>query len=221
MHLPGLYLFTHSCGTARTSSVNDNEHYCVNEDNIADDALVPFAEAWKYRTLAECCYRNFHHLYGTCMGDYFDKETDFLPCTPPPELSGLWYMNYFDWKDGACVQECELGDSCNGRASQDKDLYLTYGDCCHEQLGWLENSACVACSENFWENYFATDPPPTKGYYPICEPIPVKLCFSNLSQLSHFSCSFLITRARFRWRGVFLFQQHFRGIDTIHGVMAV
>lgn len=133
-----------------------------------DDLLVPFAESWTYTTLAECCYENFLFEFGSCV-DSFDKDTELPPCMPPPELSGLWYVNHVEGKDDECVKECDVGESCNGRASIDKELYSTFDDCCATHLWHLENSPCNSCKEDFWETYFASSPEPELGYYPICK----------------------------------------------------
>ena len=131
--------------------------------------LVPFADSWKYTSLAECCYENFQFLFQECVGDSFGEDVDLPPCSPPPELSGLWYVNYLDGEDDECVRECHTGDFCNGRSSNNNELHPTFDDCCSKHLWWLEDSPCEACSENFWEAHFSTTPPPETGYYPVCK----------------------------------------------------
>lgn len=130
---------------------------------MADGPLVPFADSWKYKTLAECCYENFSNLFKQCMGDSLE-DNELPPCSLAPTLSGLWYV-----KDSECVIECEVGkfDSCNGRATSEKELYDSFESCCAENLWGVEGSLCQRCSVNFWTPYFESSP--DTGYSPLCK----------------------------------------------------
>ena len=122
------------------STDGDDEYYCSSNSN----SLVPFVDSWKYKTLAECCYENFHWVKGwliECIVKDFNQHNG-LPCAPPPELSSDWYVK----DENECVRECDEGDSCNGRAPNDTVLYSTCDECCSNHLGLIENSPCPATS---------------------------------------------------------------------------
>jgi len=99
--------------------------------NDSTGAVVPFVTSWKYKTLVECCYDNFHWVQEWLVGcilDGFDGDIG-VPCDPAPELSQLWYVNFLEGGGYECVRECVEGSDCNGRASSEKIHYSTYDEC--------------------------------------------------------------------------------------------
>ena len=88
-------------------------------------------------------------------------EEYLIPCDPAPELSWLWYAD-----TGKCVRECDEGVSCGGQALGGTELYSTFNECCANHPSWLD---CSVCFEDFWDDYFAQEPAPEMGYYPVCK----------------------------------------------------
>lgn len=159
--------------------------YCINDSAITDGILIPFSTSWSFTTLAECCYENFLYDFKKCMGHSSSEDLELPPCSPPPELSGSWYVERkFDGSDDTCVRECDVGDSCNGRAFN-QPLFATFEDCCNNHLWYLENSPCSGCKETFWDSYFSISPPPETGFYPICKTSITPVCF-GLIEKHHF-----------------------------------
>ena len=103
-----------------------------------------------------------------CISDQEDGMGKILPpCSPSPwyNLSNNWY---FLTAEDKCVRECDIGEHCNGKATGEV-MYISFDECCNENLAHSPNSPCRKCNKNFWEQYFLLQPSPDTGYYPVCK----------------------------------------------------
>lgn len=143
---------------------------------VVSNGDTPFLDMWKHKSQAECCYLNFPstELFNECMGNSSGIRGGvgtrvIIPCDLPPALSNEWYVQYDQNGGSACVQECDGGAPCAGRATNDKELYSTRAICCDNHLWWQEDCQFSSddCSDSFWENYLTSSP--ERGYYPNCK----------------------------------------------------
>lgn len=149
--------------------------YCV-DDTTALDLLVPtgtLSNYWADKTLAECCRNNFPwpESFTLCMSDLEDvrlPDITLPPCSPSPwgNRTNKWY---FVDSDAKCVQECDDGASCDGKALGIGTLYDTFDDCCDTHLSLAENSPCPRCSDTYWEGYLSSPSASAMGFHPICK----------------------------------------------------
>jgi len=125
-------------------------YYASPTTCLRDDAQELFhiklsTDVWKYPSLAECCYNNFHWQFKECMA--YEEDNALEPCSPPPEYSLKWYTRTVTNKSGAleseCVQECDGPAPCNGRASSYDELYDTFSACCKLFMYWKQDQNCM------------------------------------------------------------------------------
>ena len=165
-------------------TVDVDSTQCVRNDTDNPEDLS--SKSWQFHTLAECCFENFLFNFQNCMGYSSSNNKDLHPCSPPPQLSGLWYVEpSLGEGHTSCVKECYIGDSCQGRASRGAEFFATFDDCCNTHFLGLDDSPCSGCKENFWDTYFSMSPLPETGYYPVCKSY---TCFLYSIRLHSWPC---------------------------------
>ena len=144
-----MFLFVSSSFTSNPSCMNSfNYHPNSVESNncVRDDEDEPFyaqisSHAWKFDSLAKCCYHFFQWRFQDCMS--YEQENALEPCSPPPEHTLKYYVNYpNEGSTPECVQDCANGPGCRGYQNYHEELYDTYMECCSKHLWWVPDSPC-------------------------------------------------------------------------------
>ena len=88
--------------------------------------MIATPDYWLYSSLSARCLDHFQWIFRECMGDLYGLGAIDDPCPRAIDLSGLWYVEYYNNGDFHCVSECLGPYPCNGRAGSYKEKYQTF-----------------------------------------------------------------------------------------------